>query len=237
MKKNILFGFFVFIFASLASHANAAIVKSYDFNGDLSDTLGNGVNLVSNGGTVNSGRYTFTNNQGLRLDSALPNTTDYGIEIKFQLSDVLDRYNKVIDFRSLASDAGLYVYYNKIKFFAAGPTGGVGAVTLNNDFTLGLSRSSGIIELFLDNVSLFSVADNGQAVSVLNILNFFEDDGATGKSESFAGSVDFIRIHDDASTFGTQLSVVPLPAALPMFFSGLVGIGIVGRRRRKRQAA
>ncbi len=29
-------------------------------------------------------------------------------------------------------------------------------------------------------------------------------------------------------------SVIPLPAALPLFLSGLVGIGIVGRKRRKR---
>ena len=65
--------------------AHAVLIKSYDFSGDLSDSLGNGVDLVASGGALGSGRYTFGANQGLRLTSALPNPNDYTIEIKFEM--------------------------------------------------------------------------------------------------------------------------------------------------------
>ncbi len=35
----------------------------------------------------------------------------------------------------------------------------------------------------------------------------------------------------------TTVAAIPLPASLPLFLSGLVGLGIVGRRRRQRRAS
>lgn len=223
MKKFLLFGLFL-----LAPLANATLINSYDFNGDLSDTLGNGNDLVSSGGSVSSGRYFFSNNQGLRLTSALPSTTEYGIEIKFKISDTLLGYNKIIDFQDLASDIGLYALNSNIKFYTASPS--VGSILLDTDFTLGFTRSAaGIIEGFINNVSIFSVADSNQAVSAANILNFFEDDFHTGQGESFTGSVDFIRIHNNSSTFGNA-PTIPEPTTVLLLGSGL--IGFMGMRKK-----
>ena len=225
MKKQLLCGLLA---ASLLPAANAALIKSYDFDGDLTDTLGNGANLISSGGTVGSGAYSFAANQGLRLTSALPNTTTYGIEINFRVTDSTGGFNKIIDFQDLASDIGLYVRSGSLDFYTAGPT--AGTILLNTDYTVGLARSAGFVELFLDGVSLFSVADGGQAISATNVLNFFEDDHRTGQGESFAGSVDFIRIHDDSSTFGTAPAAVPAPATLWLMGLGLAGISFSRRK-------
>ena len=197
--------------------------------------MGNGSDLVGSGGTVGAQRYSFSNNQGLRLTSALPSTSNYGIEIKMQINDSLAGFNKVIDFQNLASDIGLYILGGAVDFYTVGPTGGT--VSLGSDFTLGLARSGGSIEVFLNNASIFSTADGGQAVSALNILNFFEDDFATGQRESFAGSVDFIRIHEDSSTFGTSPSPVPVPAAVWFMGSGLLGLMGFSRKNKVQSVA
>jgi len=219
-----------------ANGANAALLKSYDFNGGLSDTLGNGLDLVASGGIVSGGRYGFSPNQGLSLSSALSDTSNYAIEMKLQITDSLSGYNKLIDFQGLSSDIGLYELNGAIDFYTAGPV--AGTVTLATDFIVGLARAAGSIEVFLNGTSLFTAADGGQAISLLNVLNFFEDDTATGQREAFVGSVDWIRIHDSASTLGEtpSVSVVPLPASLPLFGTGLAVLGFLGWRRKHKSA-
>jgi len=219
---------FVFLLTTFSISANAALIKSYDFNGDLSDTLGNGVDLIASGGSVSGSRYNFLANQGLKLNSALQNTSNYGIEMKLQMTDNLSGYNKLIDFQNLTSDYGLYIQSGAVNFYTSGPT--AGSVSLGADFTIGFAVGAGSMSVFLDNALLFNVASS-QAIPALNILNFFEDDFATGQNESFAGSVDFIRIHDDSSTFGAApiTGNVPEPGTLFLLASGLFGISL--RRR------
>lgn len=79
--------------------ANAGLINSYDFNGDFSDTLGNGNDLTSFGGTVGVGSYSFADNQGFRLTSALTNTSDYAIEMNIQNNDDLLVYKNLLIFR------------------------------------------------------------------------------------------------------------------------------------------
>jgi len=223
MKKYLCFSLVL-----LSSTANASLINSYDFNDTLSDTMGNGVDLVASGGNISSGRYNFTDNQGLKLTSALPSTSDYAIEIKFQINQDTSGYNKVIDFQNLASDVGLYIFSGAVDFYTAGPT--AGSISIDTDYTLGLARSDGSITVFLDNNELFSTSDSNQAVSASNILNFFEDDSHTGQREAFTGSVDFIRIHNDSSSFGEIPNPVPVPAAMWLFASGFAGLW--GMRKR-----
>jgi len=202
--------------------AGPEVLKSYDFDGDLSDTLGNGADLVASGGTVDAGRYFFDLNQGLRLTTALPCTTDYAIEIRFQANDNVGGFNKLIDFQDLQNDSGLYVLNGEIDFFSAGPTG-FGVVTLNTDTTIGMTHEAGQASIYQDGVLLFTVADPlGQGIPSNNILNFFVDDFPTGQSEAFVGSVDFIRIHRDVSTFTTGTTNTP-PVAFADNYALTVG--------------
>jgi len=215
--------------------ANAALLKSYDFDSGLSDTLGAGVDLTASGGTVSGGRYTFGGNQGLRLTSALASTSDYGIEIKMKMDAGSSGFSKLVDFQDLASDLGLYVLNGTIDFYTVGPTGG--SVPVETEVTIGLERKAGVISVFLNGGLVITGADGGgQGVPAGNILNFFEDDYSTGQRESFAGSADFIRIHDDASTFGTVPSPIPVPTSLPLLAGGLGLFGLIGARRKRKAA-
>src|SRR6185369_2252707 len=59
----------------------------YDLNGTYDD-LSSGLALVADGGTLDSGRYTFQPNQGLRLSGALADTTNYSIRIVAELDSL-----------------------------------------------------------------------------------------------------------------------------------------------------
>ena len=61
----------VFIAVTMSAPVHSALIKSYDFDGDYTDTLGNGDNLVASGGSISFGMYNFDLNQGLRLNNAL----------------------------------------------------------------------------------------------------------------------------------------------------------------------
>lgn len=193
--------------------ANSALLKSYDFNGVLTDSLGNGSDLIASGGTINAGNYTFADNQGLLLNSALADTASYGIEINVQSTNGVTGYRKLIDYQNFISDNGLYILGGALQFYNYGPTGGT--ILSNTNYTIGIERSAGSISIFLDNVLLYTVADvSNFAVSTGNILNFFEDDTVTAQNESFSGVVNFIRIHDDSSTFGSAPMLAP-PTPIP----------------------
>ncbi len=108
-------------------------------------------------------------------------------------------------------------------------------IDVNTEMTLGLARAAdGLASVFVDGELLFTFLDpSDQAVSASNILNFFVDDNDSSQRESFAGSVDFIRIHDDATTFGATPSINPEPSAIIIW--SLLGVAFcwIQRRRRK----
>ncbi len=68
--------------------------------------------------------------------------------------------------------------------------------------------------------------NNNDAYLSLNLRAFSPDSFTQTNVEIFSLG---IQLTSDIQ----QLSTVPLPAALPLFLSGLVGLGIVGRKRRK----
>jgi hypothetical protein len=196
-------GFLSLMALAAAGGVQAALLASYDFNGDLSDTLGSGPDLVDLGGTISGGRYSFGPDQGLKLTSGLPNNAVYAIEMKLQVNENLNSWKKLIDFKELSVDTGLYTYFEGINFYNLNTAG---TVVLDTDFTVGVVRDNlGMVEVFLDGTSLFSFDDTASELAVSNtdILYFFVDDTQVA-GETLTGSVDFIRIHNDASTFGTS---------------------------------
>jgi hypothetical protein len=206
--------------------ANADLIKSYDFNGDLTDTLGNGLDLIASGGALGGGRYTFGANQGLRLDSALPDTNDYTIEIKFQMDSVTPFWKKVLDFQNLTTDTGLYVAGDRLQFFNT-TIGGPTSIAVNTDVIARVTRDGGTnqVQGFINDILQWSFDDGGNiAVPGGNVLNFFEDDFVTGQSETMTGSVDWIRISSAVS--------VPEPGTLALLGIGLAGIGFTRRRKK-----
>ena len=141
--RGLLLGLLFLIFAAPAS---AALIKSYDFNGNFADTLGNGSDLVPFGGTISGGRYIFGFNQGLGLDSALPSTSNYAIEFKFEMTDDPTFWNKLIDFEDQTSDIGLYVGGDRLRFFND-TAGGPDPIPLNTDVVVTLTRNGATNEV------------------------------------------------------------------------------------------
>ena len=218
-----------------ANSASATLVSSFDFNSDMSDTLGNHADILGLGGNlITPGRYTFGMGEGLRLDNFVGDTSTYGIKIRFEMDFVGSQYKKLIDFQNLLADHGTYVLNNNLHFYTAGGSG-TAIITSNTDMIVTVVRdgTTGQVTGALDGVVQWSFNDAGnQAVSVPNILHFFIDDAASGSVENFAGSVDYIRIYDTADTQGD-----PPPPPVPLPMTGLLlasGSGVMAFKRRCR---
>jgi hypothetical protein len=218
----------------ISSPAHSALIKSYDFNGNLSDTLGVGNDLIqNNGGSISNGFFNVGLNTGLKLTDALIDTENYAIEIRMKVTDDLSSWNKLIDFLDLTSDNGFYLFGDDFDFYVNGGQIFPANVNLDEFFTVSFERDAGQITVYLDNVLLGSFVDgSNQAVPTTNVLNFFEDDSVTGKGEAFVGVVDFIRIHSDAQTFGQDPEPVSEPSGLVLMT--LCVIALMRSRRRIR---
>lgn len=217
--------------AALASiafvgQAKAAVLHNYNLDGTLADSLG-GPSLVASGGTLGATGYSFGANQGLSL-SGLNLTSDgvYEIALGFSFSNP-SGYRKIIDFKNLTSDIGLYSLNSSLNFYPV-TTGPSGVFLPNQLVNLVVSRTTtGLITTSVNGIFQFSFLDASN-LAISDTLKFFIDDLATGQGEASAGFVDYIKISGTSS-----VSTVPLPASLPLLAAGLAGLGLVRRRKAK----
>jgi len=223
----------LFLTAKAAS-ASAILVHDYELNGNLGDALG-GPSLVAYGGTLGASGYTFGANQGLSLSSGI-NASDYSIVLDFSIANT-SGYRKLIDFKSRASDNGLYNLNTALDFYPqpAGPALALQANTVRR-VTLTRDGSTNTTNGYVNGVVQFTFVD-GSAVSTFsdpgNIVNFFMDDFATSQREASAGFADAIRIYDGALTAGEvapPLASVPEPMSLVLLGSGIVALARRGAR-------
>lgn len=176
--------------------ARATLLHDYELNGTFADSLG-GPPMVGNGGTLGATGYTFAANQGPSLSNALPLPGSYSIEIGFTLNSTAG-YKKLIDFKDLTSDNGLYNHDTELVFYdlAFGPDG---AIEAGVPVTVLLTRNgtTGEVVGYVNGIEQIRFTDSGgDAVftGANNIIHFMQDDGVTGGSESPSGFLDFVRI-------------------------------------------
>jgi len=184
----------------------SSLIHAYPLASDYADTLG-GPPLVGHGGSFATTAYQFGVNQGLSVAGVMPAAV-YTIDMHFQLA-TLDGYRKVIDFKALGSDAGLYVEDSMLQFVVIPVTGCPGSDCYTSPalfapdtaMELTLTRDgSGDVSAYLDRALQFSFSDAGSVGTfdgVDSVINLFIDDNST-MGEASAGVVNKIRIYSTA---------------------------------------
>ena len=138
---------------------------------------------ISQGGTLGATGYTFGANQGLTLPFASP---VYSIDISFSF-DTTSGFRKILDFKGLTSDEGLYNLNGTLDYFnfAGGPTVQIPAGTIVD---ARLTRdATGLVTGYVNGVSQFSFIDSTNSAGALSSLAFFMDDFHTGLREASSG--------------------------------------------------
>jgi hypothetical protein len=228
--------------------AKAAVVANYQFQNTLSSTIPSAPDLVpfvlgsyssvSIGGTPTT-VYNFGKQQGLSLDATGLISDNYTIAALLSFDDI-SGYRKILDFKNLTSDTGLYTLGGQLNFYNEaidGPTVGPG-----NFFEAVLTRdsSTALMTAYFDGTPVFSFTDSADlaVISTDNLLNIFQDDLAV-PGENSSGSVAGLRIFDNVLT-DAEVAALDLrtpsavPGPLPLF--GAAAAFGWSRRLRKRIA-
>jgi Concanavalin A-like lectin/glucanases superfamily len=229
------------LLVSAVAPVRADLIHDYEFQNTLADSLG-GPSLTSLGGTAGPTSYNFGAEQGLSLSGALTpaQAATYTIDMYFEF-DTLSGFRKILDFKGLGSDNGVYNLSTDLNYFnfSFGPNG---AFTPGTFARVDLTRdnSTGVVVGYVNGVQQISFTDStSDAVfnAANNIINFFQDDNVTGGRESSAGSVKQIRIFDTALSASeiAALGTVPEPSSVVMIATGLVCTGLRTLRSRRRR--
>jgi hypothetical protein len=213
----------------------------YNLNGSYEATNPHGPSLVPHGGTLGPDGYTFGVQQGLSL-SGTGIFDVYSIDIRFYFDDINaspNGFQRILEFKNLASDTGLYERGGALLFFVRGnPTGassGTGLFVSGEPADLLLTRSAaGLLSAYVNDTLAFTFLDPTGLATFSgpdNVIWFFMDDFeslATGFPEAGSGFVDRIRV------------TTPAPVPIPNVGAGGMGLILAGggllawwRRRQK----
>lgn len=219
--------------AVVAVSAQASLIHAWELNGDLTDSLG-GSSLIAEGGTVGATAYSFAANQGLLDNSSIGATYTLSTEFSF---DETSGYRKIWDYQDKSADAGLYNYSGSLVLYPQTVASGVSfSPGQSSHVVLTRDGATKRVAGFANGAMIFSFIDTLDQAAPNPASRFFEDDTATGQREASAGSVDYIRIYDNAlgDEDARVLSgggVVPEPAS--MIGLGLGAVALLRRRSKK----
>jgi len=123
-------------------------------------------------------------------------------------------------------------------------------VLFNNNVAPGTSSATftvnaGLVPFSFNVTQTSSAAKNGGGIASGLAIAFakvsdsvfyvFLDDGGSGRDRDFDDMV--VKIVDPPFLPAVPVSAVPLPAALPLFATGLGALGLIGWRRKRKASA
>lgn len=181
-------------------------IHDYRLAGNLSDARG-GPSLENEGGVLMPTGYQFPINAGLALRGAVPEAVyTIDLEIAFDTEISPNGYLKIIDFKDLTADEGLYALVEKLQFVRTAGNGDVATSSLA-PFTPGavvevtLTRDAGdAVSLFVNKAFQVSITDPAGAATfsaTAQIAHFADDDHET-TTEATTGTLHRITIWDVA---------------------------------------
>jgi hypothetical protein len=233
-------------FALAAAQAHAlTLTHAWELNGSTADTLGGPAMSLGDLTGLGAEGYTFDRVEGASVSGVGLGAT-YSVELKFSF-DSINLYERVIDFKDLAFDHGLYTFDNKLRFFFSSGVvedSAPGAVAAATPVHLVLTRdgTSGEVVLYADGALAFSFVDSG-ALAVFDgpdgVMHLMQDDNDAGASdENPTGFLDYVRTYSDVATAADALALsnagvssVPIPGALPLLAGALGGLAFLRRRK------
>lgn len=163
------------------------LVRNYRMERGLRDLSGRGPELEPLGGQVLNGLYRFASGQGLHAPD-LGVTDHYSIELIVRYMGG-ENYQKIIDFRNLVRDIGLYYYQGHLDFYQMA-SGGAPQPGIDHRIRLERNRSTRIVRGFQDGRLIFSFLDlDDEAVFENGAATFFVDDKATNGGEQGPGAL------------------------------------------------
>jgi hypothetical protein len=229
-------GTILFAFNGINEAQAATLTHRYDLKGTPADTFG-GSTLQLGGGTLSGIGYTFDANQGLSLSNAI-NPGSYSIVMDFLINDT-SSYRKLIDFKDLSSDNGLYNTFGSLNFYVFGDISGPTAPFSNGVLSrLVVTRdASNLFAGYVNGVLQFQFTDSGSDAifsSSNNIIRFLTDDTVTGGTEASGGFLSRVEIYDGALTAAEAAALGgPAPIPTPVILPGLIGLGLGLLRKRR----
>lgn len=104
---------------SFACPVQGQLLHDYELNGSYADAFG-GNPMIPNGGTLTATEYVFGPDQGPNVSGILSDPATYCIELTFT-PEFTSGWRKIIDFKNLGSDRGLYIFNGKLQFIRTHP--------------------------------------------------------------------------------------------------------------------
>jgi hypothetical protein len=186
-----------------------APIHRYKLAGSFADEAG-GPALLSLGGALDPALgYKFAANQGLKLEGAMP-VDAYTVDLRFTFQDIGacnpdgQHFCKLLDFKSLDKDEGLYVVDEKLHFVISttvSPPVSVESKELfvaDRSATVTLTRDKdGNTTAYVNRALAFSFADSTAMAKFSfqkQVAYFAVDDQATTPREASSGSIREIAI-------------------------------------------
>lgn len=194
----------------------ASLLHAFEFYTDLSDATGGAATISTSNGVITSGGMAFAANGGPTLDLPARLKT-FTLAMKFRI-DLTSGMRKLLDFKTLASDGGLYNLNTSLSFFDGLALTATGLVNPNIDHVLVFARdnSNDLVRIFFNDTLVASFVDSTElAVGYNGFIHVLEDDRTTSKTQASSGFLDYLRIYDE-SLSPAELALIPIPPPLPV---------------------
>lgn len=179
--------------------------------------------------------------------SNVVSSPEYSLDFQISLNRT-DWQRKVLDFKNLSSESGVYVDFGRLGFadatgtyvtpLSSSPT----EISVDSPVRLTFTRTSaGLFSAYVNGTAQFSFDDAANLATFSTTATLFRDDSAICGYCQTGGSLTYLNVYDSAlsarevaSLGGSVTPAVPEPETLALVAAGLLTAVSLGRRRQNK---